>query len=418
MIEHMFDTDSTAGLVERLDALVMGEQAVRLEVLSEIACLDTAEGWREDGAISMADWLVGRYTLSIGTAREWVRVAHALGDLPRIRETYAQGRLSWDQLRALIKVAAPTDEAGWAERAPQMTVAELKAASKTVRCEDVVAEHEKRWVQWWFHEDRPGFHMTVDMADIEGATLATWLSRRANQYDPDPRSGVFEPFETRCADALYELASQALAGDRDHDRATVLIHTTLETLLSGTGTANVADGPALSSDTLRRLVCDARLQLALTDPDQSTIGVGRTTRTIPPWLNRLVRARDRHCRFPGCRRTRWTQIHHIVHWADGGPTDLDNLITLCGRKSFLRRYHQETRSEERNASHHHRLIHEHGWTIHGHPDHQITWHRPNGHPFQHQPPRHTLADWKHILNHRAPTQPPERLAPQPVPLLN
>lgn len=178
--------------------------------------------------------------------------------------------------------------------------------------------------------------MTVDMADVEGAALATWLSRRANQYDPDPQFGVYEAFEARCADALYELASQALAGDRDHDRATLLVHADLTTLLHGIGTASIDDGPALSQDTLRRLACDARLQLALTDPEHTTIGVGRTTRTIPPWLARLVRARDRGCRFPLCRRTRWTQVHHIIHWADGGATDLDNLITLCGRLSFLR----------------------------------------------------------------------------------
>jgi hypothetical protein len=336
----MFDTinKESAGSseVERMDALVMGELAVRLEVLAGLIRLETIEIWKEDGAVSMADWLVGRYTISIGTAREWIRIAHALDELPRIREVYSNGRLSWDQLRALVRFVTSENQAEWAERAPEMTVAELRAVNKTVKSADVVEAHERRWVSWWFHDDRPGFHMTVDMADVEGAALATWLSRRANQYDPDPQFGVYEAFEARCADALYELASQALAGDRDHDRATLLVHTDLTTLLSGIGTASIDDGPALSNDTLRRLACDARLQLALTDPEHKPIGVGRTTRTIPPWLARLVRARDRGCRFPLCRRTRWTQVHHIIHWADGGPTNLDNLITLCGRLSFLR----------------------------------------------------------------------------------
>jgi hypothetical protein len=227
------------------------------------------------------------------------------------------------------------------------------------------------------------------MADIEGATLATWLTRRANQYDPDPQTGLYEDFESRCADALYELASQAIAEDRDHDRATILIHTDLATLLDATGTATVADGPALAHDTLRRLACDARLQLAITNPGDGVIGVGRTTRTIPPWLKRLVQARDQHCRFPGCRRTRWIQVHHIIHWADGGPTDLDNLIALCGF--------------------HHRLIHEHGWTISGNPNRQITWHHPTGHPFQPKPPALPLKHWKHILSLAPPVQPPPLL---------
>ena len=396
----MFDTMTTDpgnSHVEVLDALVMGEQALRLEVLTEVTRLEAGEVWKQDGATSLADWLAGRYTTSITTAREWITVARALAELPRIRRTYADGRLSWDQLRALVKFTTPEDEADWAERAPSMSVAELRAVNKRVTNAEVVEAHQQRRVEWWFEDHRPGFHMTVDMADVEGATVATWLTRRANQYDPDPESGVYEEFGARCADALYELASQELAFDRDHDRATILIHTDLTTLLDRVGTATIADGPALAHDTLRRLACDARIQLAITDPDHSTIGVGRTTRTIPPWLARLVRLRDQGCRFPLCRRTRWTQAHHIIHWADGGPTNLDNLITLCGF--------------------HHRLIHEHGWTITGHPDEAITWHRPGGYRFQPQPTVHPLQHWKHILNYMLPIRPPDRPTPTHYPLL-
>lgn len=384
--------------VEVLDALVVGEQAFRLEVLTEVTRLDSAEMWKLDGATSMADWLAGRYTTSITTAREWVKVGRALTVQPHIREVYANGRLSWDQLRTLLGFTTIENEAEWAQQAPTMTVAQIRAAGKTVKVVEVVEAHEQRSVSWWFQDDRPRFHMTVDMADIEGATLATWLTRRANQYDPDPQSGVYETFEARCADALYELASQALGADRDHDRATLLIHTDLTTLLDRTGTATTTNGPALAHDTLRRLACDARLQLAITDPTNSVIGVGRTTRTIPPWLARLVRARDQGCRFPSCRRTRWTQIHHIVHWADGGPTNLNNLITLCGF--------------------HHRLIHEHKWTITGDPNHHITWHYPNGYSFQPQPPAVPLRFSKQILALHPPVQPPNRPTPTHHPLLH
>jgi len=354
----MFDTMTTGPgnpRVEVLDALVMGEQALRLEILTEITRLETGEVWKQDGATSMADWLAGRYTTSIGTAREWTKVARALSEQPHIKQAYTEGRLSWDQLRALFRFTTPDDEAEWAQRAPSMTVAVRRAVNKTVASAEAVQAHQRRRVEWWFDDHQPMFQMTVQMGDVEGATLATWLTRRANQYDPDPQSGVYEEFETRCADALCELASQAIAADRDHDRATIPIHTNLQTLLNATATPTIADGPALAHDTLRRLACDARLQLAITNPD-GIVGVGRTTRTIPPWLARLIRLRDQHCRFPLCRRTRWTHAHHITHWADGGPTNLNNLITLCG--------------------HHHRLINEHGWTINGHPDAEITCFAP------------------------------------------
>ena len=71
--------------------------------------------------------------------------------------------------------------------------------------------------------------------------------------------------------------------------------------------------------------------------------IGRKTRTIPPALRRALNARDRGCRFPGCGSRRYLDAHHIEHWADGGATDLENLLHLCG--------------------HHHRLLHEGGYRI-------------------------------------------------------
>jgi len=68
--------------------------------------------------------------------------------------------------------------------------------------------------------------------------------------------------------------------------------------------------------------------------------------------------RDNGCRFPRCRRRHWVHVHHIVHWIDGGPRDLDNLITLCGF--------------------HHRLIHNSGWRISGDPQRDIEFVRPDG----------------------------------------
>jgi len=86
---------------------------------------------------------------------------------------------------------------------------------------------------------------------------------------------------------------------------------------------------------------------------------------IPPGLNRQIRRRDRGCRFPGCERTRWVHAHHLVHWASGGPTDLDNLATLCG--------------------YHHRLVHEAGWKIEGSPNGELIFIRPDGRPYQPRP---------------------------------
>ena len=394
----MFDTASAVLQAERVDALIRGEHRLRVELLDELAALEAEGSWEADGARTLPEWLVARYAVSIGTAREWLRVARALAGLPRIRETYVTGGLSWDQLRALVKVADVETDAEWARRAPGMTVAELRAAHVRMTKDDAAVAHEDRNVRWWFNPDKPGFHMTVQMGDTEGAALATWLTRRANQYPADPETGFHDFFEARCADALHELAANALANDPDLDRATVLVLAPLDTLLDGTGTATLADGPAIASDTLRRLVCDARIQLAITDPDHGPVGVGRTARTVPPWLNRLVRARDRGCRFPGCHRTRFTHAHHLVHWADGGPTDLDNLVTLC--------------------SYHHRLVHEHGWQVTGNPTRLLTWRHSCGYVFKPLPPYHDPEMMRRVFNPmRNLVEPPDRL-PMNDPMLN
>ncbi len=68
--------------------------------------------------------------------------------------------------------------------------------------------------------------------------------------------------------------------------------------------------------------------------------------------------RDKGCRFPGCTYTEFTNVHHIEHWADGGLTNLDNLVTLCGR--------------------HHRAVHELGWTVSGDADGVLTFTSPHG----------------------------------------
>jgi hypothetical protein len=129
----------------------------------------------------------------------------------------------------------------------------------------------------------------------------------------------------RLADALWALASQKIAGDCDADRATVVVHTALESLGDRGPFCELEGGGVLNKDTARRLSCDARLQFVLTDHDGNPLGIGRTSRNVPHWLMRQLRFRDHGCTFPGCGTRAFVQAHHIWHWEDGGPTDYDNL---------------------------------------------------------------------------------------------
>jgi hypothetical protein len=158
----------------------------------------------------------------------------------------------------------------------------------------------------------------------EGALVDKALQRLAEQAKPDPVTGIYQPFEERMADALVELAGAKLNADSDADRASVIVHVSAEDLVSMDGVAVLEDGRQLAADTIRRLTCDARLQYVAEDKD-GELGRGRMKRTVSRFLMRHLRRRDKGCVFPGCERTRWVEAHHIRHWADGGPTEQENL---------------------------------------------------------------------------------------------
>ena len=113
-------------------------------------------------------------------------------------------------------------------------------------------------------------------------------------------------------------------------------------------------GTTLSPETVRRLACDASVARVITSGRSQPLEVGRATRVVPPSMRRALVVRDSGCAFPGCDRpASWCDAHHVVHWADGGRTDLGNLVLLCRR--------------------HHRLIHA-GFSVE--MTGEVTGHRP------------------------------------------
>jgi hypothetical protein len=114
------------------------------------------------------------------------------------------------------------------------------------------------------------------------------------------------------------------------ERYQVVLHVESATLAVGgdPGRSDLEDGTRVSAETSRRLSCDAGLVRITRGADGSILDVGRRTRTITPALRRALDVRDRGCRFPGCG-LRFTDAHHLKHWADGGKTSLDNAVLLC-----------------------------------------------------------------------------------------
>ena len=371
---------SDSQITDALGQLVGGMAATHRVVLELVRHCQERQVWKDDGMPSMADWLSARFGLRYTNASEWVRVANALGELPECAQAFAEGRIGWDQVRPLTEFATPENDHLYATETPGVSAACVEAEARRARrisrsqAED---QHRQRYLRWWWPSEG-GLRLSGQLPAAEGAVVTAALDRIIEQTAADEEGRPELSMAARGADALFTLASTRLAEDADPDRACVVVHADAAALAGddgnlgarraspSAGVASLDNGSPLNSEVLRRLVCDARLELVVHGPSGVPIGVGRARRTVPPWMLRLLRQRDGGCRWPGCGRRRWLQAHHLVHWADGGPTDLDNLALAC--------------------THHHHLLHELGWTVSGDPNGELCFRRPDGSPLNTGPP--------------------------------
>ena len=344
------------------------------QLLVHVAEFDRCEAWRADGMASMADWLIARYGVTRSTALEWVRTSRALEELPALGDAVGAGRLSADQTRWAIRLADVSSDAAVAATAPTRSAAELQEQVRRLQAPTTEAVNEadrRRSLRWRDQDDGQSVRLFGELPADAGATVVAALSRLAERSGPDPDTGLFDAFDQRCADALVDLASAALADDADPDRATVVVHVPVEWLdghveLDGAVAAALESGVPLAHDTLRRLACDARVQLLGEGPNGDALARTAMEHTVPHWMRRQLRQRDGGCRWRGCRRTRGLHAHHLVWFSKGGRTVLSNLVLLCRR--------------------HHRAVHEGGWTILGDPAGTLRFVRPDGRALPDEPP--------------------------------
>jgi hypothetical protein len=332
---------------------------------------DRRQQFLADGAADLGQWVSARYGLRHSTASQLVGVARRLQDLPLLRERFSDGTLSLDQVDAISRLATPDSEAALIEETMGLSNAALDRAARRAHPPTAADERsawEARWLTIQHSLDGTEGRLHARLPGAELHLVETAIRERADQIPVNPESGLFDPYPVRLADGLVEVC--ATSGDQSSPSVQVTLHADLEALTTDTATTGVAElqaGPVVASETARRLGCDAIVETAVYD-DCRVLGVGRRTRMIPAWLRRQLWYRDGGCRFPGCGRQGWTNGHHIQHWADGGPTDLENLVLLCG--------------------YHHRFLHEHDWTIDGDPNGKLIFHKPDGTVYP--PPRPEL----------------------------
>lgn len=357
-----WESVSNAEIDEALDHFSGLSSAGLARVCDLIAIVDQRQSWMADGATSLTDWVAAKLRVRHKTARRLVTVSRRLVDLPILSERFAAGDLSLDQVDAISEMATPESEAGLIEETIALSNAALDRLARRRRgisddVEKSVWERRQLVRQWNLDESELRFHGRLPGA--EGRVFDEAIDSRVDRMPPNSETGLFDSLQMRAADALIELAASDGGGSVAPTHVTVFTDVAALTT-EDHGYAELDNMAPLSNETAQRLACDALVEPVLKDGSR-VVGVGRRRRTVPGWLRRLVYERDGgRCQHPGCRNTRWLQVHHIIAWAQGGPTDLDNLILLCGV--------------------HHRWVHERGWHITGPPDRRV-FRRPDWTPF-------------------------------------
>ena len=398
--------------LERLEAQIcelaghLAAATCRFLVL--LADFDARRGWASWEMNSCAQWLSWKCQISSGTAREHVRVARALRELPVIRARFAAGRLSYAKVRALTRIATPASEAGLAELAGPMTANQLerfaRAHRQVTQAGDADARVRRRLV-WRFEEDG-SLSGTFRLPPLQGAVLLKALRAAcADLAGPagDPRGDVSAETpaastpaastpaastpavqtSSSLADGLVAVAESFLAGKvagaDDAEVYQVVVHVGTDALAEAPAPGppvpgdpadparcHVEDGPAISVSTAQMLSCTAALSWMRRDRG-AVLALGRRRRKPSAAIRRAARERDHcRCRFPGCESRR-VDLHHVQHWINGGRPDLENLISLC--------------------AYHHKLVHDRGYLIAAPPPGggAVAFYRPDGSPLPSSP---------------------------------
>lgn len=401
--------------------------AATAELVRLLGRLDAIGGWQGAGIRSLGHWASIYLGIDLRTAAHQAKAGRQLETLPAIAAAAGAGELGWSKLRLVAQVAEPESEAKWLDLAREMSVGQLARAVGAYRRAsdaddpDRSENHRQRRGIWLFDEpdglvrvtgllepddaavlraalaaqgdrlwrddrkepdtadqsserDEAGADKSGEDGESDGLADDAAVGEPARPSEVDPTLAARDPAASKRADALVALARAALAAggapDDGDDLTEVLVvvdHDVL-TLGSEVGRCQIHNGPAIGSHTARRLCCDAVIR-PLIHRDGQPLALGRAQRLVNRAQRRTLRFRDGPgCAFPGCV-ARHVDAHHLVFWADGGRTDLENLVLLC--------------------RHHHRLLHEGRYRA-GMAEGRPRFFRPDGTPIR--PPDPPPAD--------------------------
>ncbi len=342
------DTDPLGDEIALLCAHIT---AATYRLLCLLKVYDEEERWQ--GFRSCAHWLSWRTGISLGPAREKVRVARCLPSLSRISEAFAKGEISYSKARAMTRIANPENEMELLTFARHGTTAQVERLVREWRRLDQgdasqATRAECRGLSVWLTDDG-SYELRGRLNPEVGALLLKALEvAEARLYRAERSAGTerVTSASQRRADALGLWLEE-----RVQPQVQLVVHSCqaeehqqqVEQGRHAPALLVTGEGSRVSAETSSRLACDAEVVPIARAADGTVLDVGRRRRTVGWRLRKALEARDGGCRFPGCESRGRTHAHHITPWAHGGETAMNNLVLLC--------------------PFHHRAVHEGGWKV-------------------------------------------------------
>jgi hypothetical protein len=332
-------------LVDRLAARRREITSLEAECAAMVAELIRRDAHDDLGYRTLVSLLVDRLGIAPDVARGMIRLASVLVDMPRTRAAFENGDLDLARTRRLVE-AREANPALFAEHEVALvdTISGLamrhvgraldywaQQAALEVAEEDATLRRQQRRLH--VSEVNGVVHIDGRLDRVAGQVVITALNAvtdPVNRQNDDGRT----PAQRR-ADALVGLCRDYLDhGDlptQRHGKPHLLVHVSLEALEGRAGhPCEFDDAGVITPNQARRLACDAMITRVITKGESQILDVGRTTRVVPKAIRLAVIARDRGCVVPGCGApSRWCEVHHLTHWADGGDTSLANAILVC-----------------------------------------------------------------------------------------
>jgi hypothetical protein len=338
------------------------------EIIRCVATWDAAADWAVEPGHGPRSWLASKAQMTRPAAGRLLESARLVREHDATARALAAGDVSTPQVGALATAARQRADA-YAEH--EHTLLE---AARTVEVQDFpiytrrwreLADDEQSARDAAFAFDRRAFTISPTIGgsvvrgfvDPEASAILTNALEALQPPDPVRGGAPVRSRAQRYVDALVLMAERSQGGTLPDTRpltgADVVIgHAILArhplTELGELRCDVEGFGP-IPRITAERLTCDCVLSRVVMRGRSEVLDYGRRSRTVPGRLRRLIRVRDEHCQFPGCREpAQWCDVHHVRHWLDGGETAAENLTLLCRR--------------------HHVACHEGGWKLARGPD--------------------------------------------------